>query len=125
MLACEPLWFSARSAEVEQRTVVASFTMYNGIGLLTPRGSGTSGHVTSNSFNIRPGDRGTERRPDATNKPIIKKPDERILEHQRKREIEVKLMELEETLQEQGCAPEHTNCAAEQRTVRAAIAFCA
>lgn len=77
--------------------------MYNGIGLLTPRGSGTSGHVTSNSFNIRPSERGTERRGDALSRPLIKKPDERILEHARKREIEVKLMELEETLQEQGC----------------------
>ena len=27
--------------------------MYNGVGLLTPRGSGTSGYVQSNKFNIR------------------------------------------------------------------------
>jgi serine/arginine repetitive matrix protein 2 len=79
--------------------------MYNGIGLLTPRGSGTSGHVTSNSFNIRSGQRVTERKDDHKRASVTIKADEKILEHQRKRAIEVKLAELEEILQEKGCAP--------------------
>jgi serine/arginine repetitive matrix protein 2 len=78
--------------------------MYNGIGLLTPRGSGTSGHVTSNAFNIRSGQRITERKDDGKKGPVVKKADEKILEHQRKRAIEVKLAELEEDLQDKGCA---------------------
>ena len=27
--------------------------MYNGIGILTPRGTGTSGHVQANKLNLR------------------------------------------------------------------------
>lgn len=79
--------------------------MYNGIGLLTPRGSGTSGHVTSNSFNIRGGPRtfdhaARDAKPVA---PAVRKPDESILEHERKREVELKLVELEDELEVKGC----------------------
>lgn len=79
---------------------------YNGVGLQTARGSGTSGYVTSNKFH-RSGSRlrreewkdlktlhaGAER---------ARKPDEAILEHNRKRDIEAKLMQLEDDLEEQG-----------------------
>jgi len=37
------------------KSIAFSFAMYNGIGILTPRGSGTSGYVTTNKFNLRPG----------------------------------------------------------------------
>jgi serine/arginine repetitive matrix protein 2 len=83
--------------------------MYNNIGLLTPRGSGTSGHVTANSFNIRPQQRVTERKNDNNSAPIIRTADEKILHHQRKRAIEVKLADLEEALEEQGYGAEHVN----------------
>ena len=79
--------------------------MYNGVGIVTPRGSGTSGYVTSNAFNIRGNQQVAERKDDGKQgppKPV--KADERVLEHQRKRAIEVKLAELEEDLQEKGCA---------------------
>jgi len=75
--------------------------MYNGVGLLTARGSGTSGHVQTNAFNIR-------HRPwqdvDTREKKHerIKKPDERILEHERKRAIELELVEMAEDLEEKG-----------------------
>lgn len=75
--------------------------MYNGVGLLTARGSGTSGHVQTNSFNIR-------NRPwqdvNTREKKLerVKKPDERILEHERKRAVELELVELAEELEEKG-----------------------
>jgi serine/arginine repetitive matrix protein 2 len=81
--------------------------MYNNIGLLTARGSGTSGHVTANSFNIQPHQRVNERKTDDHSAPIIKKADEKILEHERRRAVEVKLADLEEALEEQGCSAEH------------------
>lgn len=93
--------------------------MYNGVGLLTPRGSGTSGHVQSNSFNVRPNSAvpafGAE-----TKAPIVYKPNEDILEHNRKREIEVKLVELEEELEEKGCDP--LCVLAQDRDVQARVA---
>lgn len=79
--------------------------MYNGIGLLTARGSGTSGHVQSNSFNIRSHARNPEDNADDSRKPArIRKADDRILEHERKREIELKLIELAESLEDNGYA---------------------
>lgn len=80
--------------------------MYNGIGLATVRGSGTSGYVQTNKFNL-------SRRPPA--KPVSSKGDpaqlqgppqnkanDAILEHNRKREIERKLLELEDELIDKG-----------------------
>ena len=80
--------------------------MYNGIGLTTVRGSGTSGYVQTNKFNLRhhrptgqplpkPGEAGFDG-------PKQTKANEDILEHNRKRDIERKLLELEDDLIEQG-----------------------
>ncbi|CAH9050233.1 unnamed protein product [Cuscuta europaea] len=83
--------------------------MYNGIGLQTARGSGTNGYVQTNKFFVRP----------KTNKVVVdaggkgfgenqgtagltRKPNKEILEHDRKRQIQLKLIVLEETLSEQG-----------------------
>ncbi|CAN0842175.1 Serine/arginine repetitive matrix protein 2 [Linum grandiflorum] len=81
--------------------------MYNGIGLQTPRGSGTNGHIQTNKFFIRPRtdkvahtskgfgeDQGTGG--------ITKKPNKDILEHDRKRQIQLKLVVLEDKLIDQG-----------------------
>eukprot|EP00210_Caulerpa_lentillifera_P007111 g6804.t1 len=76
--------------------------MYNGIGLLTPRGSGTSGYVTANKFNLRrapPPKDEVRKESDAPKQP---KPNEGILLHNRKREIEVKLFELRMRLEDEG-----------------------
>lgn len=82
--------------------------MYNGIGLTTPRGSGTNGYIQSNKFFVRPK---TNRVTDA-NRPFedgqgtagltTKKPNKEILEHDRKRQIELRLVVLEDKLTEQG-----------------------
>lgn len=89
--------------------------MYNGIGLSTPRGSGTSGYVTGNKFNLRydfTKSPKTERFGDRQNNfqknedrresdgPKEKKPNEEILLHNQKREIEVKLYELRTKLED-------------------------
>ncbi len=72
--------------------------MYNGIGLSTPRGSGTNGYVQRNFFFARPK---TERqeyaRPDQVKPlPAQKKANQEILEHQRKRQVEVQVFQWAE-----------------------------
>ena len=80
--------------------------MYNGIGLLTARGSGTSGYVQTNKFNLRGGPPQTahsRQEVDRNAGPAVKQPNQDILEHNRRREIEVKLYEYEAELEDQGC----------------------
>ncbi|KAF7973219.1 hypothetical protein HWV62_15821 [Athelia sp. TMB] len=77
--------------------------MYNGIGLTTPRGSGTNGYVVRNLSTIRhyetPADRASAW--DAA-PPKHREPDAGILEHERKRGVEVKCLELQLELEDQG-----------------------
>lgn len=81
--------------------------MYNGIGLQTARGrcvlffshSGTNGYVQRNLSSIRPRD---APRPPPQEKARIFEPDERILDHERKRKIEIQCIELQDELEEQG-----------------------
>lgn len=66
--------------------------MYNGVGLLTPRGSGTNGHIATNiarmprarveSFNWK----------SSKDKPSMAKADPEVLEYERKREIEIMVL---------------------------------
>ncbi|KAM5569860.1 hypothetical protein ABKV19_017062 [Rosa sericea] len=81
--------------------------MYNGIGLQTPRGSGTNGNIQTNKFFIRSktgkvaeNSRGFEG--DQGMAGVTKKANRDILEHDRKRQIELKLVVLEENLSDQG-----------------------
>lgn len=81
--------------------------MYNGIGLQTPRGSGTNGHIQTNKFFVRPktgkvseNTRGFEE--DQGTAGVSKKPNKDILEHDRKRQIDLKLAILEDKLIDQG-----------------------
>ena len=77
--------------------------MSSNVGLSTPRGSGTSGYVQSNKAHLKPRDRV---KPYPTEVDSIKhrqrQPDKEILEHDRKREIEVKVFELRDKLEEDG-----------------------
>ncbi|KAF4404164.1 hypothetical protein G4B88_014620 [Cannabis sativa] len=81
--------------------------MYNGIGLQTPRGSGTNGYIQSNKFFVRPktgkvaeNTRGFEG--DQGMAGVSRKANKDILEHDRKRQIELKLVVLEDKLTDQG-----------------------
>ena len=77
-----------------------------GIGLTTVRGTGTSGYVQTNKFNIRGAhsrdERGRGGRDGSGEKSDVhRKPNKDILEHNRKREIEVKVMELRVKLEDE------------------------
>ncbi|KAL0070933.1 RNA-splicing factor [Marasmius tenuissimus] len=75
--------------------------MYNGIGLTTPRGSGTNGYVVRNMSALRSYEPAKDRNEawDAQ-PPKHREPDEGILEHERKRQVEVKCLELQLELEE-------------------------
>lgn len=85
--------------------------MYNGIGIQTPRGSGTNGYVQSNKFLIRgktskvalDGNNGFVRESgDQGMDGISSKTNKAISEHDRKRQIELKIVMLEDKLSEDG-----------------------
>ena len=78
--------------------------MYNGIGLLTPRGSGTSGYVQNNKFNLRgpPQQKIQDLNKVQEKAPQHRKPDQGILDHNRKRDIELKVVQMADALEEQG-----------------------
>jgi hypothetical protein len=73
--------------------------MYNGIGLSTPRGSATSGHVTKNLSYVRPEFYRGKIRENSGKSDIVHdrseevKIDTNILDHKRKREIEAIIFE--------------------------------
>lgn len=80
--------------------------MYNGIGLQTPRGSGTNGHVQRNWALVRPSEKSkaykTEQELSALDSSNSRQPNKEILDHERKRKIELKCAEFAELLEEQG-----------------------
>ncbi|KAE8541770.1 pre-mRNA-splicing factor CWC21 [Cryptococcus gattii VGV] len=86
--------------------------MYGNVGLATARGSGTNGYVTRNTAHLRiregpPGGQpygyGYDALLESVSKPPIHRvPDQGILEHERKRRVEVKIMELRDELEEKG-----------------------
>lgn len=81
-----------------------SLKMSSNVGLSTPRGSGTSGYVQRNLSNFKPRDTAQPYPKDLDSiKHRQRQPDKEILEHDRKREIEVKVFELRDKLEEEGC----------------------
>lgn len=85
--------------------------MSDNVGLSTPRGSGTSGYVQRNRAFIRPrdnaygGPHGNSNPRDllaAQQASRLRQPDQGILEHDRKRAIEVQVFALRDELEEEG-----------------------
>ncbi len=80
--------------------------MYNGIGLVTPRGSGTNGFVQKNFACIKGRKERVEYKTDADltrlDRSLNKQPNKEILEHKWKRDIELKCLTLQEKLEEEG-----------------------
>lgn len=79
--------------------------MADNVGLTTPRGSGTSGYVQKNRSLLRHREKAAPYPKDwdsAKHRP--RQPDAEILEHEAKRAIEVKVMELRDKLEEDGYA---------------------
>jgi serine/arginine repetitive matrix protein 2 len=91
-------------------SIFNQWSMYNGIGLSTARGSATSGHVQKNASYVRPEffrkkiDQNTGREQSrngwASDQRSI--PNKDLLEHNRKHAIEAKVYELDYSLREQG-----------------------
>ncbi|KIV98940.1 uncharacterized protein PV09_09326 [Verruconis gallopava] len=75
--------------------------MSSNVGLSTPRGSGTSGYVQRNLSNLKPRDQADPYNLD-DRKHRQRKPDPEILEHERRRKIEVEVFELRDKLEEEG-----------------------
>jgi serine/arginine repetitive matrix protein 2 len=80
--------------------------MYNGIGLPTPRGSGTNGYVSRNWASVRKPKEKTNYRTEEELEKLEassnRQPNTEILDHERKRKVEIKCIELEEILEQQG-----------------------
>ncbi|KAK7755394.1 RNA-splicing factor [Diatrype stigma] len=80
--------------------------MSDNVGLSTPRGSGTSGYVQRNLAHMRPRDRAAPYPPPSSRdldslRHRQRQPDREILEHDRKREVEVKVFELRDQLEDE------------------------
>ncbi|KAL9052464.1 MAG: hypothetical protein Q9162_005376 [Coniocarpon cinnabarinum] len=81
--------------------------MSSNVGLATPRGSGTSGYVQRNLSHPKPRSKPYPSLDDLHNdakapKHKPRQPDAEILAHDRKRQIEVKVLELRDALEEKG-----------------------
>lgn len=78
--------------------------MSDNVGLSTPRGSGTSGYVQRNLAQVKHRDYGAPYPKDLDSlRHKQRQPDKAILEHDRKREVEVKVFELRDKLEEEEC----------------------
>ena len=79
--------------------------MSDNVGLPTPRGSGTSGYIQRNRAHLKPRDRMAPYPKDTDGlRHKQRQPDEEILEHDRKRQVEVKVFELRDRLEDEGYA---------------------
>ncbi|KAH1003282.1 hypothetical protein HUJ05_011210 [Dendroctonus ponderosae] len=76
----------------------------------TPRGSGTNGHVQRNWASVRPAEKAkpykTEEELALLDKASTRPPNQEILDHERKRKIELKCAEFADILEEQGFSEE-------------------
>ncbi|GAA6002406.1 hypothetical protein JCM10207_001104 [Rhodosporidiobolus poonsookiae] len=77
---------------------------YNNIGLSTPRGSGTSGHIQANRSHLRQRPREHDKPADFADSFAHRAPDQSILDHERKRRIEAQCFELQVQLEDDGVA---------------------
>ncbi|KAK9470897.1 uncharacterized protein V1510DRAFT_354336, partial [Dipodascopsis tothii] len=78
---------------------------YNNIGLATARGSGTNGYVQRNISHIKPRTYERQRgfdRDDPRAAPKTHPVSQDIVNHNKKRQIEVKLFELRDRLEDEG-----------------------
>ena len=81
--------------------------MSSNVGLSTPRGSGTSGYVQRNLSHLKPRDNIAPYPKDYDQlRHMQRKPDQQILNHDRLREIEVKVFNLRDKLEDEGVEEE-------------------
>uniref|UniRef100_A0AC35TFW6 Cwf21 domain-containing protein n=1 Tax=Rhabditophanes sp. KR3021 TaxID=114890 RepID=A0AC35TFW6_9BILA len=79
--------------------------MYNGIGLQTARGTGTSGYIQTNlagaKFAKKPEEDNLENDIAKSEFEINREPNVELLMHERKRQIEIRCLELEDKLEDE------------------------
>ena len=95
----------ARNHQTESYQIAPNLlpTMSSNVGLTTPRGSGTSGYVQRNLSQLKPRDNFAPYPKDYDSmKHRQRKPDKDILNHDRLREIEVKVFDLRDKLEDEG-----------------------
>jgi len=84
--------------------------MYNGIGLTTPRGTGTSGYVQANLSNLHFSKNRTDYNTEAeiakAEAEINREPNAELLDHEFKRAIEIKCVEFEDLMEGKGFSEE-------------------
>ncbi|CAJ0578004.1 unnamed protein product, partial [Mesorhabditis spiculigera] len=84
--------------------------MYNGVGVQTARGTGTNGYVQANLSHVMLSRKRIDYNADAdlakNEAMLTKKPDEAMIEHSRKRAVEVKCTEFEMLMESKGFEPE-------------------
>lgn len=98
-----PVIFTVPSKSSATIHYLASLAMSDNVGLSTPRGSGTSGYVQRNLAHMKPRDMGAPYPRDLDSlRHKQRQPDKGILEHDRKREVEVKVFELRDELEDEG-----------------------
>lgn len=67
--------------------------MYNGVGVLTPRGTGTNGHISNNIARMpRPRVESANWKTSSKDKLSMGRADSEVLEYERKREIEIMVL---------------------------------
>ncbi|KAJ3045010.1 RNA-splicing factor [Rhizophlyctis rosea] len=97
----------AKEKELEEPI---STVLENGIGPSTARGSGTNGYVQRNLSSLRPRDKQPHQAPNFSDErgppSLIQKPNQDILLHERKRQVEVQCLELREKLESQNLQEE-------------------
>lgn len=80
--------------------------MSSNVGLSTPRGSGTSGYVQRNLSHLKPRANSapypSPKDPELLHRHRARQPNKEILQHELKREVEVKCFELRDKLEEEG-----------------------
>ena len=85
--------------------------MYNGIGLRTARGSGTNGYVQKSLAHVRKDrnltyfaaqEQEKKRAEQQKGTRLLKKADPSLLEHERKRQVLVRVLEFEAQLKKEG-----------------------
>ena len=80
--------------------------MSSNVGLSTPRGSGTSGYVQRNLSHLKPRDNAFAPYPRDKELEEMRhkqrQPDKKILAHDRERDVEVRVFELRDGLEDEG-----------------------
>lgn len=95
-------YLHANDNSTQLQNIQVAVKMSSNVGLTTPRGSGTSGYVQRNLAHLKPREQFKPYPTDGDMRHRQRQPDKEILEHDRKRDVEVKVFELRDRLEDEG-----------------------